>query len=227
MPPGAGRFTFRLEYALIPLSLAAMGIAAFIFGATRNQLLAIALVLPLLPFAATIAGHRAWRSAEKAVTSRVLRRDIAGALVVIRRAWLARMLGPRHLFLSRYAMLHSLAGEWHRASALLDDAWVAAPAMRRSELLPQIARAKYESAQWQQLALLASDWRRVMPASPSARVYAAAAALFGPAADAATATELIRDLSGLSADQAAVLQRLNDVLRKANAASSWSDSTSK
>lgn len=209
MPAGARTLRIDVRRALIPLSLGVLAILYFVLGVSIVAVTVLAILVPALYVAAAVYVRRRAPTFEAEFNRRLQSGDLQGLSALYRDAKLLRLLAPEHWMLSRLGLLLLLRRQYREAEGVLEEAWEMSPRRWRVHLLGPLVQVKHALGEWDDLLVLAEQWRQRALFPGSANLYLAAALLARNPPECGRARELLDEAHGaLGASDRALMDAL-------------------
>lgn len=166
---------FQIDWrrGLIPLSLLAMFILRFGFGAPLWTLILFTLWIPLYYFAYPMYLRKRWTAFEKEFAYRFQRGDHKGLLEFYRDQWFLRKFGPQAEMLGKLGLIYSAMHKYREAEHAFEQAIDRADASQKDKLFFNLANVKYELGKYEDAEQIFKSLRANSPYRHSARTQLA------------------------------------------------------
>jgi tetratricopeptide (TPR) repeat protein len=168
-----GGLNISWSRALIPLSLLAMFILRFGFGAPIWALALFTLWIPLYYMVYPKYVRKRWTQFEKEFAYRFQKGDYKGLLEFYRDQWFLRKFGPHAEMLGKLGLIYSAMEKYREAEHALEQAIDRAPAAQKDKLFFNLANVKYELGKYEDAAQIYKSLRVNSPYRHSARTQLA------------------------------------------------------
>lgn len=191
-----GHFDWRK--LLMPASLTLLVFLYFLFHTPLWVIAPLALLAPGFTIWSQTKLKRDLPEFERQFSLHMQRQDVRALGKLWRDSRMLRWLMPPWLRDVRLGMIFSLSGRHRHAERLLESAWISAPAQARAQLLGPLVRVKYAVGEYEDLWILARQWRQHAMFPATANLYLAAAMLERADCDQDDVEELLSEASSSS-----------------------------
>ncbi len=212
MPASSSGLRVDGRWILLLMSLGLVLLVALLFSWPRWALIALAIALPSAGFGARMWCLRRYSELEREFNMKMVAGDTAGMLRAYRQLKRISLALPPWLVQAKLGMIFSVKEEWAESERVLEETYEQAPARARVRLMGPLARAKYELGRYDDLLVLAGEWRTRTPFAGQPSLYLA----IGHAYASAGERRLVERLVEEAGDASQTLEkRLADEARRA------------
>lgn len=175
MPSQAMGVQLDVRWLTLLVSLGTVLGAAWILRWPQWLVMVLAIALPAAGTGLRIWSMRRFRDLEQEFNMRMIAGDSGGMLRVYGRIHRLSLLLPSWMVKAKLGLIFVSRQQWAAAERALEECWASCPPNERVKLSGPLARTKYELGRWEDLLVIAEQWRERSPFAGQPSLYLAVA----------------------------------------------------